>query len=156
MKSTIILFLLTITNLACTSISEVNSVDKKSLYEITFLEASIESSGFYKVNVLVKNTDVDKQIYIKPEKIVLIDGKGNNYNCVDIKLGKDELKYDSVYGKCITSTLYSNVPTKLSMSFKAENNLDIIKTLAVELILEKKSLDPTTSILKLANIQSNK
>lgn len=139
--------------ISCSTVKEISSPTN---FEMTFVSAKAESSGKYKVDLLLKTLGDDKIIFIKPEKVTLLDKKGQNYICSDIVLGNSKLKYDSYWGKCITNTLYSNVPTKLSLYFDTTENIEYISTCAIELILEKKSLDAQKVILKLNNISTEK
>lgn len=129
---------------------------KTSTYELQFLDASFESSGKYKVNLLLKNTGDDKVIIIIPEDIDLIDEKGNGYNCTDIKLGNSEIKYSSSWGKCATNTIYTNVPTKLSLTFDSANDIDFIAICVIKLVMEKQAYNAPKLTLKLNNIQTKK
>lgn len=134
---------------------KVDYLAKKSTYELQFLDSKFENSGKYEVNLLLKNTGDDKLIFIIPKNLVLIDEKGNGYNCTNIKLGNSEIKYDSYFGKCITNTLYSNVPTKLTLTFDTTSDIDFIAICVIELTLEQ-SLNAPKLALKLSNIQTKK
>lgn len=134
---------------------KTDNIAKKSTYELQFLDSKFESSGKYKINLLLKNTGDDKLIYIVPKNLVLIDENGNGYNCIDIKLGNSEIKYDSYFGNCITNTLYANVPTKLTLTFDTTSDINFIAICVTELTLEK-SLNAPKIELKLSNIQTKK
>ena len=151
MKQSIIHTIIAIFFVSCSTVKEVSSTTN---FEMTFVSAKAESSGKYRVDLLIKNLGGDKLIFIKPEKVTLIDKEGVNYTCSDLVLGNSKLKYDSYWGKCITNTLYSNVSTKLSLYFDTKKNLDYISTCTLELILEKKSLDAQKTTLKLNNIST--
>jgi len=151
MKQFIIHTIIAIFFVSCSTVKEVSSTTN---FEMTFVSAKAESSGKSRVDLLIKNLGSDKLIFIKPEKVTLIDKQGVNYTCSDIALGNSKLKYDSYWGNCITNTLYSNVPTKLSLYFDTPKNLDYISTCTIELILEKKSLDAQKTTLKLNNIST--
>lgn len=153
MKQFIIHTIIAIFFVSCSTVKEISSTTN---FEMTFVSAKAESSGKYRVDLLIKNLGDDKLIFIKSEKVTLIDKEGVNYTCSDIVLGNSKLKYDSYWGKCITSTLYSNVPTKLSLYFDTAENIEYISTCAIELILEKKSLDAPKITLKVNDISTEK
>lgn len=128
---------------------------KKATYELQFSDAKFIAPNKYEINLLIKNTGEDRLIYIVPKNLDFIDGEGNGYNCVDAKLGKDVLKYNSYWGQCVTSTLYSNILTKLTLTFDATKKIDIISLCSVELIIEKQALDAPRIVFKLSNIPVN-
>lgn len=146
----------TIISIFFISCSAVKDISTTTNYEMTFVSANPDSSGKYKVELLLKNLTTDKLIFIKPEKVTLFDKSGQNYVCSEIILGNSKLKYDSYWGKCITNTLYSNVPAKLSLYFDTAEDIEYISTCAIELILEKKSLDAPKITLKVNDISTRK
>lgn len=149
-----LLAIITVILVSCSITEDISSTIN---YEMTFVNSNPESSGKYKVELLLKNlTNVDKLIFIKPEKVTLLDKHGQIYVCSDIILGNAKLKYDSYWGECVSNTLYSKVPTRLSLYFDTIENIDFISTCSIELILEKKSIDAPKVVLILNDITTEK